>query len=489
MRKIFVVLLLALILTPLFARGTVETISDGGLQGVFNTIKELYGLEPELSEPAVAEPETEAEVNAPELEIEAVAEVKVEVEAQPALDVPFFETLFSYLGVESYVTISDIEATFTLPEGTTEDQLTEFLSLLVSKYPYFAEARILVSDSLLLVDYPQMDREVLLSTYSLVESVAKDYIDYLVALLKAKLEEAEPAIEQPAEEPVVEEPVAEVPAVEENATQQQAEVAPQKQPATEAVSPEVSVQEEVYKTDFAHRGIKTDIEAYKDRAYVYVPLGVTLQDVKSVVAFLRTNNELFKKTDYTLDGAKVIFTYPTQKLETVKAGVDVFKGLLVQYIDELFDSLEAQTTTTKKSSSSSSFTFGLSAGIKGLVKHEKGSTFIFPTLSANLRYAGKFLYGEIGGEYILFKQSNYLFTVGAVKANVGVTLKNEVIGVFAYFGGRYVIATEKSGFKTGIIQSYGGGFELNFSKKVGFTAFYEKSGDVSYYNLSVGLKF
>ena len=56
-------------------------------------------------------------------------------------------------------------------------------------------------------------------------------------------------------------------------------------------------------------------------------------------------------------------------------------------------------------------------------------------------------------------------------------------------GPRYVFATEKSGFQSGFMVSYGGGVELNFSKKFGLTAFYENSANTSYYNLSLGLKF
>ena len=381
MRKIFVVLILILVVTPLFARGTVETVSDAGVHGLFNTLKELYGFEPE--------PEADSE-----------------------LDVPFFETNFFYKGVESYVTIGDIEATFTLPEGTEDEQLNDFFTLLVYKYPSFAEAEIKINDSLLIVDYPQVDREILLSVYSLVESVAKDYIDYLISELN---------------EPVVEETVAEEPVMEEPVEEQYVEPEPVSQ-AESALQP---VEEEPVAIE-QHTEQQPEQQAEPE---------------------------------------------PAPQVQTESETAEVAP---VESVIEL---------APVKAESASSFTFNINAGIKGLISSEKESPSIFPTISATVRFNWNFLYGEAGGDLILFQDSGYLFTVGAVKASVGLSYKINFISIFAYAGPRYVFATEKSGFQSGFMVSYGGGVEVNFSKKFGLTAFYENSANTSYYNLSLGLKF
>ena len=394
MRKIFVVSILILVLTPLFARGTVETVSDQGVQGLFNTLKELYGFESEI------EPEPEPEV-----------------EPEPELDVPFFETNFSYKGVESYVTISDIEATFTLPEGTEDDQLNDFFALLIYKYPSFAEAEIKINGSLLIVDYPQVDREILLSVYSLVESVAKDYIDYLISELN---------------EPVVEETVAEVPVVEEPVVQE------------EHVEPE-----SVSQAESAPQPVEEE------------PVAIEQQ----------TEQQPEQQVEQQAEPEPA----PQAQTESVTAEVTPVESVI--------------EVAPVKAGSASSFTFNINAGIKGLISSEKESPSIFPTISATVRFNWNFLYGEAGGDLILFQDSGYLFTVGAVKANVGLSYKINFISVFAYAGPRYVFATEKSGFQSGFMVSYGGGVELNFSKKFGLTAFYENSANTSYYNLSLGLKF
>ncbi len=392
MRKIFVVLILILVLTPLFARGTVETVSDQGVQGLFNTLKELYGF-------------------GPEAELELGAEPEPEAESEPELDVPFFETTFSYKGVESYVTISDIEATFTLPEGTEDEQLNDFFALLIYKYPSFAEAEIKINGSLLIVDYPQVDREILLSVYSLVESVAKDYIDYLISELN------EPVVEETvAEETVVEEPV---------------------------VQEEHVVPESVSQAESAPQPVEEE------------PVAIEQQ----------TEQQPEQQVE----------PEPEVQTESVTAEVAPVESVI--------------EIAPVKAGSASSFTFNINAGIKGLISSEKESPSIFPTISATVRFNWNFLYGEAGGDLILFQGSGYLFTVGAVKANIGLSYKINFISVFAYAGPRYVFATEKSGFQSGFMVSYGGGVELNFSKKFGLTAFYENSANTSYYNLSLGLKF
>ena len=384
MRKIFVVLILILVVTPLFARGTVETVSDAGVHGLFNTLKELYGFEPE--------PEADSE-----------------------LDVPFFETNFSYKGVESYVTIGDIEATFTLPEGTEDEQLNDFFTLLVYKYPSFAESEIKINDSLLIVDYPQVDREILLSVYSLVESVAKDYIDYLISELN---------------EPVVEETVAEEPVVEE--------------PVQEQVEPE-----SVSQAESALQPVEDEPVAIEQQAEQHTEQQPEQQAEPEPAPQVQTESE-------------------TAEVAPVESVIEI---------------------APVKAESTLSFNFNINAGIKGLISSEKESPSIFPTISATIRYNWNFLYGEAGGDLILFQDSGYLFTVGAVKASVGLSYKINFISIFAYAGPRYVFATEKSGFQSGFMVSYGGGVELNFSKKFGLTAFYENSANTSYYNLSLGLKF
>ena len=377
MKKTFIILLLVLLALPLFARGVTETVSKDGIQGLFDVIREVQGIP----------------VENPVVFVEPEASEAVEV-VEPVVDltVPFYETDFSYYGLKSHVTISDVQATFTIQEEVKPQELSDVFVLLVNAYPAFKEATFYTEGSLLVIDYPQVDRDILLSIYPLVESVVKDYIDCLAYKLKNADVVEEPAVAEPATdyavEAPVEEPVAEVPVHKE---------------------PEEPI-------------VEAELETIEPE-----PEEVAIPPV--------------------------------------------------------------ETEATVKSNKAKAFSFDLDLGFRNLIVAEENEASFLPTFGVSASYTWKLLYGQLGAECMVYSYDEYVFNVAVIKANAGIALKGSVFEAFGYYGVRYIIATQRSGFESGFFTGFGGGIAVNLSEHLGVKLQYEDLAKERYINISMCIKF
>lgn len=445
MKKTIIILLLVLLALPLFARGVTETVSEGGIQGLFDVIREVQGIpvenpvvfvEPEAEE-AVSETEgLEVVVSEPEVEeavevvesAEAVVLTVPVVEAEVDLTVPFYETDFSYYGLKSHVTISDVQATFTIQEEVKPQELSDVFVLLVNAYPAFKEATFYTEGSLLIIDYPQVDRDILLSVYPLVESVVKDYIDYLAYKLKNAEVVEEPEVEVQAKEPeAVAEPVVE-PVPEETVTVVE--------PATD-YAVEAPVEETVAVAEPA-----TDSPAYEEP--------ISPEPEEPVVE---------------------------AELETIEPEPE----------EVVISPVEPEATV--KSNKAKAFSFDLDLGFRNLIVAEENEASFLPTFGVSTSYTWKLLYGQLGAECMVYSYDEYVFNVAVIKANAGITLKGSVFEAFGYYGVRYILATQRSGFESGFFSGFGGGIAVNLSEHLGVKLQYEDLAKERYINISMCIKF
>ena len=445
MKKTIIILLLVLLALPLFARGVTETVSEGGIQGLFDVIREVQGIpvenpvvfvEPEAEE-AVSETEgLEVVVSEPEVEeavevvesAEAVVLTVPVVEAEVDLTVPFYETDFSYYGLKSHVTISDVQATFTIQEEVKPQELSDVFVLLVNAYPAFKEATFYTEGSLLIIDYPQVDRDILLSVYPLVESVVKDYIDYLAYKLKNAEVVEEPAVEVQAKEPeAVAEPVVE-PVPEETVTVVE--------PATD-YAVEAPVEETVAVAEPA-----TDSPAYEEP--------ISPEPEEPIVE---------------------------AELETIEPEPE----------EVVISPVEPEATV--KSNKAKAFSFDLDLGFRNLIVAEENEASFLPTFGVSTSYTWKLLYGQLGAECMVYSYDEYVFNVAVIKANAGITLKGSVFEAFGYYGVRYILATQRSGFESGFFSGFGGGIAVNLSEHLGVKLQYEDLAKERYINISMCIKF
>ena len=433
MKKTIIILLLVLLALPLFARGVTETVSEGGIQGLFDVIREVQGIP--VENPVVfVEPEAEEAVEVVEPVVEPVEAVVLTVpvaKAEVDLTIPFYETDFSYYGLKSHVTISDVQATFTIQEEVKPQELSDVFVLLVNAYPAFKEATFYTEGSLLIIDYPQVDRDILLSVYPLVESVVKDYIDYLAYKLKNAEVVEEPEVEVQAKEPeAVAEPVVE-PVPEETVTVVE--------PATD-YAVEAPVEET---TEYVEPA--TDSPAYEE------PIS------------------------------------PEPEEPIVEAELETMEPEPEEVALSPVEPVEPETTV--KSNKAKAFSFDLDLGFRNLIVAEENEASFLPTFGVSASYTWKLLYGQLGAECMVYSYDEYVFNVAVIKANAGITLKGSVFEAFGYYGVRYILATQRSGFESGFFSGFGGGIAVNLSEHLGVKLQYEDLAKERYINISMCIKF
>ena len=449
MKKTIIILLLVLLALPLFARGVTETVSEGGIQGLFDVIREVQGIpvenpvvfvEPETSETeelevVVSEPEVEEAVEVVEPAEAVVLTVPV-AEAEVDLTVPFYETDFSYYGLKSHVTISDVQATFTIQEEVKPQELSDVFVLLVNAYPAFKEATFYTEGSLLIIDYPQVDRDILLSVYPLVESVVKDYIDYLAYKLKNAEVVEEPEVEVQAKEPeAVAEPVVE-PVPEETVT---------------VVEPA---------TDYAVEAPVEETTEYVEPATDYAVEAPVEEPVAEVPVYEEPEEPVVEA-----------------ELETIEPEPE----------EVVISPVEPEATV--KSNKAKAFSFDLDLGFRNLIVAEENEASFLPTFGVSTSYTWKLLYGQLGAECMVYSYDEYVFNVAVIKANAGITLKGSVFEAFGYYGVRYILATQRSGFESGFFSGFGGGIAVNLSEHLGVKLQYEDLAKERYINISMCIKF
>ncbi len=243
MRKLFIVLLLCLLLSPLFARGVTETVSNEGFTGLVEVLTELQtGAYPVVEEPfapvevePVAPVEDEpVEVIEPVVETTETAEPVVETTepAQPVIEVAetepvvnkpvveesnyFIETI-NVFGYEATIEVFDNIVKVTYPNFVTYDELKAAALAAYEAFPQYLE------NSTIYIDPARGTAVVTLAFIPTVEDAkyAVEVLEavlpgYIMALFSNKAEEV--TVQELFEMPV--EVVSDAPAEEEVAAQE-----------------------------------------------------------------------------------------------------------------------------------------------------------------------------------------------------------------------------------------------------------------------------
>ncbi len=262
MRKLFIVLLLCLLLSPLFARGVTETVSNEGFTGLVEVLTELQtGAYPVVEEPfapvevePVAPVEDEpVEVIEPVVETTETAEPVVETTepAQPVIEVAetelvvnkpvveesnYFIKTINVFGYEATIEGFDNIVKVTYPNFVTYDELKAAALAAYEAFPQYLE------NSTIYIDPARGTAVVTLAFIPTVEDAkyAVEVLEavipgYIMALFSNKAEEV--TVQELFEMPV--EVVSDAPAEEEVAAQEVVE---------EAVAVEAPAEEPVKET-------------------------------------------------------------------------------------------------------------------------------------------------------------------------------------------------------------------------------------------------
>lgn len=243
MRKLFIVLLLCLLLSPLFARGVTETVSNEGFTGLVEVLTELQtGAYPVVEEPfapvevePVAPVEDEpVEVIEPVVETTETAEPVVETTepAQPVIEVAetepvvnkpvveesnYFIKTINVFGYEATIEVLDNIVKVTYPNFVTYDELKAAALAAYEAFPQYLE------NSTIYIDPARGTAVVTLAFIPTVEDAkyAVEVLEavipgYIMALFSNKAEEvtAQEVFEMPVEV------VSDAPAEEEVAAQE-----------------------------------------------------------------------------------------------------------------------------------------------------------------------------------------------------------------------------------------------------------------------------
>ena len=120
-------------------------------------------------------------------DVYTVEESEIEVEDNPVL----FNKIFSYEGVRSYIAVWADHAVLTVPEGTTDDDITYCASLLVAAYPEAKAVTYSIKDDVMTLSYPEQDEAFLRGAYSLLERDAEMFLDSIMVEETVKAEEEE----------------------------------------------------------------------------------------------------------------------------------------------------------------------------------------------------------------------------------------------------------------------------------------------------------
>ena len=183
-------------------------------------VVELYypGQSAEFIEGAYAVLETEAEWLIDYLN--PVAEEAVEEETvEEEVVLPVISTIFTYRGITSNIIAYSDNASITLPEGTTKEDVAECAVMLLKAYPEAAAVTYSVADGTVYLTYPSQSDEFITLAVSALESEAEWYIDSLYAAIEAEkaaaVVAAPAAVEENAPAAVEAAPATEEPAAQE----------------------------------------------------------------------------------------------------------------------------------------------------------------------------------------------------------------------------------------------------------------------------------
>ncbi len=153
-KKIIIITLLLVLLTPLFARGAAEEISESGVHGLFTFVREVTGL--------------------PSLEGE---------------EKPLITETFSYKGYESSVEGYSTYALITLPEGPSEDDVRFVMKKALKELGVSEVVTFEVDGNSLEIHYPEQNEESLRALYEALVSWLENIIDTLTPVTAAPVVE------------------------------------------------------------------------------------------------------------------------------------------------------------------------------------------------------------------------------------------------------------------------------------------------------------
>ena len=153
-KKIIIITLLLVLLTPLFARGAAEGISESGVHGLFTYVRKVTGL--------------------PSLEGE---------------EEPLLTDSFSYKGYESAVEGYSTYALITLPQGPSEDDVRFVMNKALKELGVSGVVTFEVKNQSLEIYYPEQNEESLRALYESLVSWLETLIDTLTPVTGAPVVE------------------------------------------------------------------------------------------------------------------------------------------------------------------------------------------------------------------------------------------------------------------------------------------------------------
>ena len=157
-KKIIIITLLLVLLTPLFARGAAEGISESGVHGLFTYVRKVTGL--------------------PSLEGE---------------EEPLLTDSFSYKGYEAAVEGYSTYALITLPQGPSEDDIRFVMNKALKELGVSGVVTFEVEDNSLEIYYPEQNEESLRALYESLVSWLETLIDTLTPVTGAPVVEVSEA--------------------------------------------------------------------------------------------------------------------------------------------------------------------------------------------------------------------------------------------------------------------------------------------------------
>ena len=153
-KKIIIITLLLVLLTPLFARGAAEGISESGVHGLFTYVRKVTGL--------------------PSLEGE---------------EEPLLTDSFSYKGYEAAVEGYSTYALITLPQGPSEDDIRFVMNKALKELGVSGVVTFEVEGNSLEIYYPEQNEESLRALYESLVSWLENLIDTLTPVTGAPVVE------------------------------------------------------------------------------------------------------------------------------------------------------------------------------------------------------------------------------------------------------------------------------------------------------------
>lgn len=446
--KKFILLALCLLLvtTSLSASGIVEVVSNDGLHGVNTMLNDLYSLEKNsLFTPEEKEDAVNRIMNGVPLK-SIIREHNAKLEAE-RLVTPFFTTTFSYRGFISNVSISPTCASFSIYEGAKKEDIESLIEVLRHMYSDIEGVSLSIEDGNVIFTYDEYDEDILLAAYRVLE---RDLTAYIDEYYNDKLEKEAALIT------VVDEVFEDV---------------------TIDDYPAQSLDEDVYITEIGASSVNGYIEAYKDRTTITFTEGFDKVEEGKLINYIQNNGTTLFKT-YSIEGNTYTFVYVTQEMVTVEREVELFKLLVVEYLN--------QNIGEKKSSFS--FDFGLDAGVRSSLDFSAKEYKFYPLADVDMTLSWYFLYGRASLEGYATRSEEKLYFVGSVRLDGGLKYRIGIFEPYLFAGGRYIFSNNSEALM-GLQFEYGGGLRLHLSSNLYINAEVQRYNETMYYNAVFGYKF